>query len=124
MFFQLVASLRQDATLLRLRSTVAGGANLKAGQNERSLAKREVVTTTVGVNLVEPKQACPDGVTMDTSGKCCGVGETTVNGVCCPAGVTATSSFNEEMLCPGPDCGAQSVWIHVLLSSTDHGSVQ
>jgi hypothetical protein len=69
MFFQLVASLHQDATLLHLRST-AGGANLKAGQNERSLAKKEVVTTTVGVNVVEPKQACPDGVTMDTSGKC------------------------------------------------------
>jgi hypothetical protein len=96
MFFQLVASLREDATSLRLRATVldmpAGGAKPKAGHDERGLAKK--VTTTVAVRVVEPTQVgCADGVTMDSLGNCCGVGETTVGGFCCAAGVTAVNSF-------------------------------
>jgi hypothetical protein len=96
MFFQLVASLREDATSLRLRATVldtpAGGAIPKAGHDERGLAKK--VTTTVAVRVVEPTQVgCADGVTMDSLGNCCGVGETTVGGFCCAAGVTAVNSF-------------------------------
>jgi hypothetical protein len=88
MFFQLVASLREDAMSLRLRATVldtpAGGAKPKAGlHDERGLAKK--VTTTVEVRVVEPAQVgCADGVTMDSLGNCCGVGETTVGGICCP----------------------------------------
>jgi hypothetical protein len=106
MFFQLVASLRSEArSSLRSRATVlntaTGGANPTEGQNERDLRAKKVVTTTVVVNVVQPQQACPDGVNMDSSGKCCGVGETTVNGVCCPADVTVISSFNRQCCVPG-----------------------
>jgi hypothetical protein len=92
--FQLVASLRPDAKSLRLRSTA--GAKPKAGLDKRDLAKTKVVTTTA-VTIVETKPvlaSCAPGVTAaDSAGHCCQVGETIVEDVCCPAGVTAVSHF-------------------------------
>jgi hypothetical protein len=100
--FQLVASLRPDAKALRLRSTA--GAKPKAGHDERGLAKTKVVTTTA-VTVVEAKPvlaSCAPGVTAaDSAGHCCKVGETIVNDICCPAGVTATSSWYQMCCAPG-----------------------
>jgi hypothetical protein len=103
MFFQLAASLRQDAKSLRSRATAIldtpAGAKHKDGHDQRSLAAKKV-TTTVAVKVVEPQQiVCPDGFTMDTFGKCCNsrVGETILNGVCCPAGVMTVASSNGSL---------------------------
>jgi hypothetical protein len=108
MFFQLVASLRMDAksSLRSLRATVldtptaaAGGGGGEGAKpqheldEQRSLGKKKVVTTTVAVNVVGPPQTvCQEGATMDSYGKCCGAGETITNGVCCPVGVEVSTS--------------------------------
>jgi hypothetical protein len=108
MFFQLVASVRSEAkSSLRTRATAVAN-SMDDGHDERDLGAKKV-TTTVAVNVVQPQQVCPDGVSMDSSGKCCGVGETTVNGVCCPAGVTAASSYNGQCCAPG-QIAASNMW--------------
>jgi hypothetical protein len=92
-FFQLAASLRQDDRSLRGFTDV---------DTKNKDGERGYVVPTSAVTVVEPKQACADGVTAtDSAGKCCGIGEMTVNGVCCPAGVTAVASISGQCCAPG-----------------------